>query len=559
MRRVFLILAIILTLALPVSALGGNAIAQSNTTVSSDGRCDVTLNLQLTLDSISPALVFPVPGQASNITLNGTRTNAAHSGSVRNVDLTDIITAPGTYNLTICYQLKDVITADKEENLFLSLELLSGFEYPIDTLSFRITLPDSTESRPSFNSTYYQDTIETMMDVRYDGNVIIGNIQTRLQDHEKLIMLLPVSQEMFPQPVAKRWSMDTVDLVMIGIAAAAIAYWLIFLRCLPPQKIRRTTLSDGITAGEIGIRLTGQGADLTLMVLSWAQMGYLLIQPDDNGRVLLHKRMDMGNERGDFEIKWFRKLFGKRSIIDGTGYFYAQLCRKAAKCRPGIQGQFLRSSGNPTVFRVMAAIIGAVSGVSLAAAFAPDSLWQTVLAILLGSCGFGIAWLIQSACKALHSRHRYHLWLGLTAAVLWFLLSYAAGEWNVALFQIPAQLLAGLAALYGGRRSESGEMNISEILGLRQYLKSLPPEELKRNLKINPQYFYDLAPYALALGVDRAFARQLKKVRLPECPYLTTGMDGHMTAPEWNQLLRDTVTALDAMQLRLPIDRLLGR
>ena len=68
-----------------------------------------------------------------------------------------------------------------------------------------------------------------------------------------------------------------------------------------------------------------------------------------------------------------------------------------------------------------------------------------------------------------------------------------------------------------------------------------------------------MAPYALALDADRAFARQLSRVRLPECPYLTTGMDGHLTAPEWDQLLRDTVNSLDALQKRLPIDRLLGK
>ena len=34
-----------------------------------------------------------------------------------------------------------------------------------------------------------------------------------------------------------------------------------------------------------------------------------------------------------------------------------------------------------------------------------------------------------------------------------------------------------------------------------------------------------------------------------------SGMDGHLTADEWNQLLRSTVTALDERQLRLPFER----
>jgi hypothetical protein len=166
---------------------------------------------------------------------------------------------------------------------------------------------------------------------------------------------------------------------------------------------------------------------------------------------------------------------------------------------------------------------------------------------------------MQGTVRSLNSRHRHHLWAGLIAAALWVILSHGAGEWNVALCIIAAQLLAGYGALYGGRRSSAGKASMAQILGLRHYLKTVNPEELRRNLNIDPQYYYDLAPFALALGVDREFARQVKKVRLPQCPYLTTGMDGQLTAPEWNQLLRDTVDALDAMQKRMYIDRILGR
>ena len=68
-----------------------------------------------------------------------------------------------------------------------------------------------------------------------------------------------------------------------------------------------------------------------------------------------------------------------------------------------------------------------------------------------------------------------------------------------------------------------------------------------------------LKTYALALGVDREFAQALQKTRLSQCPWLTTGMDGHLTAPEWNQLLRDAVAALDERGLRLPYEKLLGK
>lgn len=559
MRRVFVFIAVFLLLMLPVSAANSADSVYNQSTVASDGSCDITLTLQLKLDSVGSKIVFPLPADARDVTVNGAAASTTVSGSVRYADLSGVIAAPGQHTLTIRYRLNDVITADKEDSLILTLSLLCGFDYPIETFGFRITLPGEPENRPLFTSTYYQESVETMMSVSSQGAVIEGRLDQRLQDHETLTMTLEVSDDMFPQPVAKRWSMDTVDILMISMAALAVLYWLLTMRCLPPRHLRRTTVPDGITAGEVGCILTGQGVDFTLMVLSWAQMGYLLIQPDDNGRVLLHKRMEMGNERDDFEIRTFNKLFGKRNIVDGTGYHYARLCRRVSKHPNGLQEQFLSHSGNPKLFRGLFAAVGALSGISLAAAFADKTGWQIVLSILLAAAGAISSWLIQDIGRAIHSRKRLCVLLGAASAAVWLLLSFSVGEWNVALCVIPAQFLAGLAALYGGRRSETGKVNTGELLGLRHYLRTMSPEEVKRNQRIDPNYFYDLAPYALALGVDRAFARNLRKIRLPQCPYLTTGMDGHLTAQEWNQLLRDTVDALDAMQKRLPIDKLLGR
>lgn len=559
MRKFCILIVLALLLTLPVSAFSGITSAQNQTTAAPDGSCQVTMTVQLQLDHLPAALVYPVPAGARDITVNGESVSATRAGSVRNIDLSRFIATPGSYTLVIGYTLSDAVTADKKGALSLNLELLSGFDYPVESLDFTISFPDTVTTRPSFTSTYYPDSIALMISLSIHGNQIVGTIRNRLQDHEKLALILPVSEEMFPQPVAKRWSMDTLDLIMLCIAVLAALYWLLFLRGLPPKKVRRTHPADGITAGEIGCRLTGQGADLTMMVVSWAQMGYILIHPDDEGRVFLYKRMEMGNERGDFEQKTFRKLFGKRHSVDGTSYHYAQLCRKIRRYCPGIRDQFLPGNGNSLVFRCLMALIGTFGGISLATAFAADTGWRVVLGILLAPLGTLAAWLMQSAARSANSRHRQHFWISLAAAAAWLLLSWPAGEWNVALCIIAGEILAGFAALYGGRRSPTGRHNMAEILGLRYYLKTISPEDLDRNLRIDPQYYYDLAPYALALGVDREFARQLKNARLPQCPYLTTGMDGDLTASEWNQLLRDTVDMLDAMQKRLPLDRFFGK
>ncbi len=559
MRRFCLFLALCLALTIPVSAVSGISGATNETVVDENGTCQVTVTVTLVLEESHEKLTFPLPAQARDIKINGVNASAPTGGGTRNVDLSDIVAGIGTFTLTFHYSLPDAVAADEDGRLFLTLPLLSGFALPVENLSFSVQLPGKPEHTPTFSSTYFLESMDSLVDVQLTDHAINGTILVRLQDKEALSMVLPVSEDMFPQSIAKSWSMDSVDLLMIGTALLALIYWLIALRCPRAEKLRRPMAPESITAGDVGCRLTGQGVDLTLTVLSWAQMGYILIQLDDNGRVLLHKRMDMGNERSEFENRFFKNMFGRKKIADATGYHYARLCRKAKATVSGRKQTYQKGAAGPLVFRCIAATVGALAGVSLAMAFVGDTAWRILLGIVLGLLGLFCAWQIQSGARSVYNRQKLPLLIAAAVALLWLVLSMAAGEVTVALIVIALEFIAGLGAFFGGRRTDTGRQMTAELLGLRRFCRTASREELKRLLRLNPHYYYDLAPFALALDADRAFARQMGKTRLPQCDYLTTGMDGHMTAKEWNLLLQDTVHAMDALQLRLPLERLLGK
>ena len=554
MRKLICLFLCILMLAVPALAFDGITSAQSQTVVATDGSCQVSITVVLQLSSSHSSLSFPLPENASDITVNIPHARITRGGGHRNVDLSSL--GAGSHTLTFRYTLEDAVAANEKGNLTLTIPLTCGFALPIEGLDFSIELPTAPEHRPTFSSTYYLETAESIIDCRINGNTITGVIDQRLQDRESLTMTLPVTRDMFPHVSTGRWAMDTVDTMMLVVFLAILGFWLITLRCLPPRRCRRALPPPGLNAGEIPCRLAGQGIDLTLAIFSWAQMGYILIQSDDHGRVLLHKRMDMGNERSSLENKLFRNLFGTRNLADASGYRYAQLCRKAMTCRSGITAKY---KGAPQIIRFLAVTLGTLGGVSMGMAFAHDTAWKVVLSIFLGILGTVAAWQMQSTVKGLFNRYKLTALIGLGCSLLWFLLSLLAGEWHTGLFVVLSQLLTGLATAFGGRKAESEQQTMSEILGLRRFMRTATEEELQRITDSNPHYFYDLAPYALALDVDRAFARRFGHMQLPECPYLTTGMDGHMTVREFDQLLRDTADSMDALQRRLPLDRLLGR
>lgn len=558
MRRLLILLLCCLVLTTAVSAAGSITSLQSNASIAKDGTCQITMVLQLTVDSLEGTLRFPLPGNARDISLNGSGARTSHSNSLRWVDLSSAVYGPGTYTLTLHYALPDLIAAE-EDGLFLTLPLLSGFSYPIDRMEFSITLPGMPEAYPNFFSTYHPESIDSQMEYTINNGVIAGHFTEKLKDHETLTMRLEVSNELFPQPIVKQWSLSNDDLAQYGLIILSLLYWLIFLRCGFAHRVRRVQAPDGMAAGELGCCLIGQGVDFSTMVLSWAQMGYLSIEMDRNHRVLLHKRMDMGNERSDFEMRFFKTLFGSRRTVDGSGEHFARLGRKAGKLIPGAWHYFRKTSGNPTIFRCLAAGIGIFAGISLGSAFVADTAWRIILSLLLSVLGVVISWLIQAGGRCLHLRHKYDLWIALAASAIWLLLGSLAGEWNVALLMILTQFLAGVASANGGRRTEAGLQARDDILGLRRYLKSIPPEDLRRILLQNPDYYFAMAPHAIALGVDKSFARQFGGEKLTSCPYLMVDSYGCMTARQWNDTLRQVVEVLDDRQRKLALQKLMGK
>lgn len=561
-RAAAAVLALIFILSLAVTVSAATSITDGTMTaaVSSDSTCLVTMDLQLHLESGEQNLLFPLPDNAKSITVNGKPARTSHSGDIRNIKLSSVLgNVAGDFTIRLQYTLTGVVDYDESGKLVLTLPLLSGFYHPINKLSFSIVLPGEITGKPVFTSGYYSQTIESSLDFRVDGSSISGTVINELKDRETLTMILDVTEDMFPQNPVKQWSMGVEEILMIVLSVLAAVYWVVFLRSAPFIARRSTVPPEGFTAGELSGLLAGYGNDLTMMVFSWAQLGYILIHVGDSGRVTLHKRMDMGNERDPEEVRIFRALFGRRRYIDGTGYHYASLCRKAAAGSANGRDLYKRSSGNPKGFRILCAGIGLLSGVSLGRAIVGNALLGILLIAFLAVLGAVSAWLMQEWVKGLHLHDKAALFLGLGLAAVWSLLGTVAGIWNVTVCVSAAQLLCGLACAYGGRRTSLGRQTVSQFLGFRKYLKRLSAKDAQRISRSDPDYFFTMAPYALAMGVQKQFAASFKGKRLSACTYLTTGMDGHMTAAEWCQLMERAVHSLDHRQKRLFLERFMGK
>jgi hypothetical protein len=335
----------------------------------------------------------------------------------------------------------------------------------------------------------------------------------------------------------------------------ALLYWILTLRTWPIFRMQTTTAPEGITAGELGCRLTLSGGDLTMMVFSWAQLGYLYISLDGNGRVLLHKRMDMGNERSQFENNIYKMLFGTRRVVDATGMTYAKLVRKVQRIVPQERSMYHRNSGNVRIFRGLACVCQVLCGVCVAMNMTGILPLAILLAIILVPFSMVTAWLIQDVAYRTHLRGKVPVLIGFVCILLWIILGLLCGQIWIPLGCVVGQFLYGYLAAYGGRRSELGRHDAGQVLGLRRHVKRLPKNEVGRYLRNDPDYYFNYAPYALALGVINPYSRAFGNRKINQCPYLVTQTVGKRTAEEWGHILADTADMMDHLSRRMQIEK----
>ena len=560
-RRAVVLCAFILAFAaliMPASAESTASKIDIYCTVNSDGDCLVSMTVNLNLESADSGLSFPLPYGAEKITMNGSSVATSRVGNRTLVAVGQTTGGmTGEFSVRFDYTIPKAVGVTSAKKLVLTLPMLCGFDYPVESFSFVITLPDSIEDggeQPVFTSTYQQVGFEANLNLVINGNMITGSSLEQLNDHESVTMTLSVPQTMFPS-VSIYQREGNPELIPMGIfAGLAILYWILFLRTLPPAHVRTTVPPEGLSAGEVGCRMTMTGGDLTMMALTWAQMGYLNIQPNGT-RVILRKQMDMGNERSLFEIRVFNTLFNHRDTVNCNSAGYAKMCAKTASMIPGEKQMCRPRSGSRKIYRILLCISQAFCGVCVAMNMTSITALQILFSFIFGVMGVFSAWELHEFAMRFYSRSRLHCRIALGICVLWLLLGLIAGQPWIPLASVILQILLGFPAAYGGMRTELNRSEAGALLSLRRYMKHIPRPEAARLLKFDPDYFYRLAPYAIALGVGKQFADAFGRRPLEPCPYLLIRNNGSRTAADWMRTLTQTVDMMDGRYKRIRLER----
>ena len=112
-RKILLILtaAVLLSaMVLPVSAQSTASRVDAYCTVYTNGDCQVNLTVTVRLESALESLYFPLPGNATDVSLNGAGARTSKTGSTVDVDVSRVVSGlVGEMSFRIDYTVPDAV------------------------------------------------------------------------------------------------------------------------------------------------------------------------------------------------------------------------------------------------------------------------------------------------------------------------------------------------------------------------------------------------------------------------------------------------------------------
>ncbi len=417
--------------------------------------------------------------------------------------------------------------------------LLGKWDAVINHFQFTVRMPKPFDRN---NVTLYTgDAQNTDIEYHVVGNTVTGSSRTALHDEDVTIrILLDEGYFVGARQLSNTYVYAAVVVVCLLTVCSALL-WLFFGR---DDKVFPKAIyypPPGITPADAGYILKGSvsDADMSALVLYWADKGYLDVQQMEDGTMRFSKRREADAGMQGYEQRIFNKMFEDREDVSPMvlQFSTAQTVQAAKKeltdgfTKNPFRRIFTRKS------RVVQALsclfsgccIGVFAGV--AAYTRTYSVTNFVLfGLLTMAVYFGLAMITCSVVNRL-PRHGNANYVIASFSVNMVIAVFAGfimiGMSNLilpVLVGVVGAMLCNIFAAYGLKRTEQGNRWLEELLGFKEYIRTLEPPRLGQMLEKDGDYFFNILPYAYVLGVSEEWIALFDETVVQKPQWYDAGM-----------------------------------
>ncbi|MBN1624228.1 MAG: DUF2207 domain-containing protein [Clostridia bacterium] len=464
-------------------------------------------------------------------------------------------TLTGRKEYVIRYKMSLGEDINPEFDLFYYNIIGTGWDTIVKNVKFEIKLPVSvSEDKIDFYIGSEGSNVPDSVYYEISGATIKGSVPI-LGSYEGVTAYIELPGDTFldaePGQKASLYSL-VAWLFCIGLVFFAFMIWqrkgkdpMIYpsVQFKPPEEM---------TPAEVGYVIDGvvDDKDITSLIFYWADKGYLDITESGKNEYLFIKKNDPPPKES-YETFMFHRLFeygrdGWVSTNDLDKEFYEDL--------PLIKEQIKdKFQGNKRLFTKESQVW---SGILLVMAVIPCLVLILVMTegyfdmFSLFPVLFALVGVIFSGAVIVNTLKKWNLFtrggkflrsifFGLFVLVFCFItfgFAYAIEEGmspvyhsDVFIFMEALRTTLSIAAIFilsaaTIKRTEYGHSMLEHLLGLKEFIRDAEMDKLKQMIEDNPDYFYDILPYAIVLGLENKWAGKFSRITMaPPSYYRTSG------------------------------------
>ena len=485
------------------------------------GKTAVTTVLQVTFDSPTEEVVYPLPqSDVSRVSAGDFSFDVEKSDKGIDVILENSAGFVGTQTFMITYTVPAGVYADDDGEHYSLGILSSRLGKDVASCSFQITMPAPFEAETQVVSGYHGTLGQSDTGLVTEGNVLRGSADSRMAyDSLRADLILPEGYFRIRSNTIPVVSITWLAVGMVAVLILTYVYWRLKIRTSRVNTSTRLLTPEGLLPCHLSQVLDGITCDIPALILEWANQGYLSIALSRRGTVVLMKNMDMGSERSRAEQKLFLRIFGSRLRVPVTPGRYAKAAALfRASSRKSLNRIMLdRTGGNLLLVQFPCRVLLAVGIGYILQAALPEGAGFTVLAVLAGLAGYVYSIHLHAALQRFFLRGTTdRTFFGVTA-VLGVLIFFAllAGALPEMLVGTVACAMSAFLGSRGPRRSKWGVDALSQTRGCRSFFRQVTWQKLQVYQGRDRYFFQKQLPKAVALGVERRFARRFEDIPVP--------------------------------------------
>ena len=518
--------------------------------VAENGQVAVNTTYQLTFTTMERNVSIPLPDQdVSRISVSDLRFSTEEQADGEYLVVRRRDGFAGVETIQVRYTVPRDQVFDPDENSLTFNILSSRWARAIGSVTFQCSLPKPFDQEPVVTSGYYGDLPAGDTGLSVTDYSFSGGLGERMAyDSLSVKLMLPEEYFRVHRTTVPVISITFLAVGMLAVLLLCLLYWRQALRSSAPTGAPRLLLPEGILPCQLPMVLDGQTVDVAAMVLEWANLGYVLLSLSGQGTVILTRNMSMGSERTPAEQALFHELFKKYDqVAAAPGRFRAAGARFRIAARKALYPViFDRRGGNPAFVQVPCQILLGIGVGYLSYQTLPNGPGFVALAVFIGLIGLIYSVFLHRLTRAFASLRSFSwqtllVWLIAAALLPVALLRGALPEYA---FGLTACLFSAIATAPGPKRSERGTDAMSQAKGCRTFYRQASWQRLQLFQGETNRFFQLQLPRAVALGVERQFARRFERLSVPMPEWLEVPVSYVRTAEELLDLLRPMLRQL---------------